>query len=98
MAELLDALKNPQVQVVLAGIVAWALQRWATWIPGNDGSAVWAKKTAAAVLAVVVAVLVSWGSGDWSSLWSSVLLALAASQTTFALMSKGSVPNDTEHA
>ena len=41
MQTVLTYLQNPAVQAALAGILAWAAQKWLPFLPGNDGSATW---------------------------------------------------------
>lgn len=94
MQTVLTYLQNPDVQAALAGVLAWAAQKWLPFLPGNDGSATWRKKATAVCLALVAAAAVSLASGDWSGFVAAALLALGGSQTAFALTTPATQPRD----
>lgn len=94
MTELLTYLKDPAVQAALAGVIAWALQRWCRFIPGNDGSATWAKKASAVALALVAALVISASSGNWAGFVVAALAALGGSQVAFGMAAATGQPRD----
>jgi hypothetical protein len=91
---MLTYLQDPAVQAALAGVLAWAAQKWLPFLPGNDGSETWRKKATAVCLALVGAAAVSWASGDWTGFVTAALLALGGSQTAFALTAATAQPRD----
>ena len=86
----LDAETKAALMLLVAGPIAWAIQKWVPWIPGGTTDATaFKKKVASILLAIVAAAATSAASGDWKNFIVAVVLIFAGSQATFAVTNKG---------
>jgi hypothetical protein len=85
-----DVPTQTALALAIIGPALFLIQEYTPWIPGGTTAAsALSKKVAAAVLAILAALGSALATGNWSQFVTQAILALIASQATFALSNVG---------